>query len=139
MSTLANVPSAQALSPLRTLWRPAVLDAIHCFVAQTGNPVFTRKQLIKRELDKIVHQTQSIGKTPVSTMDRVLQELVLEGKIERVVDGVYFCLHNPLQSYTSLWLAQRAWRVVTVHVVYVLAFLIITSVVASWLYAHFTV
>ncbi len=85
MSTSVHI----AQPPRRMQWRPAVLSAIHRLVSQTGNAVFTRQQLIENELDEIIRHTQSIGKTPASTMDRVHQELVREGKIERVVDGVF--------------------------------------------------
>ncbi len=85
MSTSVHI----AQPPRRMQWRPAVLAAIHRLVAQAGNPIFTRQELIENELDEIIRQTQSIGRTPTSTMDRVHQELVREGKIERVVDGIY--------------------------------------------------
>ncbi len=90
VQTAETLPSsAQPSSPFRMQWRPAVLAAIHRLVAQAGNPIFTRQELIENELDEIIRQTQSIGRTPASTMDRIHQELVREGKIERVVDGVY--------------------------------------------------
>ncbi len=86
--------SAQAL-PLKMQWRSAVLAGIHRLVDRSGNAVFTRQQLIENELDEIVHQTQSVGKTPASTLDRVHQGLVREGKIERIVYGVFRLLPPP--------------------------------------------
>ncbi len=144
-----TLPSSQVLSPPRIPWRPAVLAAIHRLMAQTGNPFFTRQQLIENELDEIVRQTCSVGKTPTSTMDRVHQELVLEGKIERVGDGVYRLLptavFDVVVARTARGSVLGGWMrcgeslsvvFVSVRIVYVLAFLIITYVVASRLYAH---
>ncbi len=131
-------PSSQVLSPRRMTWRPAVLDAIHRFVGQTGNAVFTRQQLIENELDEIVRQTCSVGKTPASTMDRVHQELVLEGKIERVGDGVYRLLPSVVIFVIVAHNSSRGYECVhvCVRIVYVLAFLIVMWVGASQLCAH---
>ncbi len=154
LKTAQTLPLAQRLSPVRMPWRSAVLDAIYRVVGQTGSAVFTRQHLIENHLDEMVHQTLSTGVTPASTMDRVLQELVLEGKIERVVDGVYrfhptivlkgFVTRTARGSWLGGWIrcgvSGESFSVVFVsmHVIYVLAFLIFTYVVASRLYVHLT-
>lgn len=56
----------------------------------TGDPVFTRQELIDAELNRIVSETSSEGATPHMTLSRELQQLRDAGVFEFVDDrGTY--------------------------------------------------
>jgi hypothetical protein len=71
------------------IWQESVAEAIRRLVARTGNPVFTRHQLIDSELPQIVKEVGSAGKTPEQTLSRILQEFRDQGTIGFEGDGVY--------------------------------------------------
>lgn len=71
-------------------WSETVADAVRRHVSNTGNAEFTRQGLIDAELDQIISETGSQGKTPEMTLSRELQQLRDEGIIEFVDDrGTY--------------------------------------------------
>lgn len=71
-------------------WTNAVEDAVHRLVARSGDPVFTRQNLIYSELDQIVLETGSQGATPEMTLSRELQEMRDRGTLEFVDEkGTY--------------------------------------------------
>ena len=70
-------------------WKDAVRDAVRRVCAHNGSDCFTLQQLIERELYKIVQETESRGRTPVRTMERVLQELRDLGEVEFLERGTY--------------------------------------------------
>lgn len=71
-------------------WSEVVEEAVRRHVDSTGDPVFTRRELIDAELDRIVSETGSHGATPEMTLSRELQQLRDAGVIEFVDDhGTY--------------------------------------------------
>jgi hypothetical protein len=71
-------------------WSEVVEEAVRRHVAHTGDPVFTRQELIDAELDRIVSETGSQGATPHMTLSRELQQLRDAGVLEFVDDrGTY--------------------------------------------------
>jgi putative restriction endonuclease len=67
-------------------WSEVVEEAVRRLVASSGNAEFTRQDLIEAELDWIVGETSSEGKTPERTLSRELQQLRDEGVVEFVDD-----------------------------------------------------
>jgi len=72
-----------------TNWKDNVKAAILRLTKSTGQAQFTRKQLIDAELQAIVSQVASSGKTPHQTLSRILQELRNEGFITFISAGFY--------------------------------------------------
>ena len=71
-------------------WSEVVEEAVRRHVGSTGDPVFTRQELIDAELDRIVSETESEGATPHRTLSRELQQLRDSGVLEFVDDrGTY--------------------------------------------------
>jgi len=71
-------------------WSQAVEEAVRRHVGSSGDPVFTRQDLIDAELDRIVSETGSEGATPHMTLSRELQQLRDSGVLEFVDDrGTY--------------------------------------------------
>jgi putative restriction endonuclease len=71
-------------------WSEVVEEAVRRHVASTGDPLFTRRDLIDAELDWIVSETGSGGETPHRTLSRELQQLRDAGVLEFVDDrGTY--------------------------------------------------
>jgi hypothetical protein len=67
-------------------WSEVVEEAVRRHVASTGSAEFTRQELSEVELDRIVSETGSEGKTPHQTLSRELQQLRDEGVIEFLDD-----------------------------------------------------
>ena len=71
-------------------WSEVVEEAVRRHVDSTGDPVFTRQELIDGEMNRIVSETGSEGATPHQTLSRELQQLRDTGVIELVDDrGTY--------------------------------------------------
>jgi hypothetical protein len=71
-------------------WSEVVEEAVRRHVDSTGDPVFTRQELIHSEMSRIVSQTGSEGATPHMTLSRELQQLRDAGVLEFVDDqGTY--------------------------------------------------
>jgi putative restriction endonuclease len=71
-------------------WSEVVEEAVRRHLASTGDPVFTRQDLIDAELNRMVSETGSIGETPHMTLSRELQQLRDAGVLEFVDDqGTY--------------------------------------------------
>jgi hypothetical protein len=73
---------------LRRLWRDSVLDALQRQSGDGGRTV-TRQELIRRELSRIIAETQSEGGTPGQTLSRELQMLRDAGLVEFWGNGSY--------------------------------------------------
>lgn len=52
----------------RITWCESVADAINRIVRRSGQRTFSRQQLIRYELGRIVRETQSKGRTPEQTL-----------------------------------------------------------------------
>jgi putative restriction endonuclease len=71
-------------------WSEVVEEAVRRHLASTGDPVFTRQDLIDAELNRMVSETGSTGETPHMTLSRELQQLRDAGVLEFVDDrGTY--------------------------------------------------
>lgn len=70
-------------------WKESVEKAIKRLTKRSGSRVFTRQQLIESELDQIIGEVGSDGKTPHQTLSRVLQELRNDKAIKFEQRGVY--------------------------------------------------
>ena len=75
----------------RVTWEEAVRDAIERLCQRTGSKEFSRQQLLESELDRIIIDTGSKGRTPDLTVSRVLQELRDAGEIDFLDRGRYRC------------------------------------------------
>ncbi len=75
-------------------WHESVRQALKRYVRRHRSPIIERQSLIREELDRIVEETGSQGKTPEQTLSRVLQELRDEGLLEFLGDGRYRFLDN---------------------------------------------
>lgn len=69
-------------------WQLAVYQACLAEIDET-NFIFTRKILIKNQLDEIKRATNSKGKTPEQSMSRILQEFRNFGFIKFLSNGQY--------------------------------------------------
>ena len=67
-------------------WSEVVEEAVRRHVESTGDPVFTRQELIDDELNWIVSETGSEGETPHMTLSRELQQLRDAGVLEFMDD-----------------------------------------------------
>jgi len=65
-------------------WSEVVEEAVRRHVQSTGDPVFTRQDLIDSELNRIVSETGSEGATPDYTLSKELQILRNAGVLEFV-------------------------------------------------------
>lgn len=71
-------------------WSESVEEAVRRHCSRTGSTEFTRQDLTGAELDRIVTETGSVGKTPQQTLSRELQQLRDKGVLEFVDDhGAY--------------------------------------------------
>lgn len=71
-------------------WSEVVEEAVRRHVDSTGDPVFTRQELVDAALNRIVSDTESEGETPHQTLSRELQQLRDAGVLEFVDDrGTY--------------------------------------------------
>ena len=70
-------------------WLDSVRDAAQRICSSKNSRRFTNQQLLQFELDQIVEETDSQGKTPERTLSRVLQELRDMGEVEFLDKGVY--------------------------------------------------
>ncbi|MGA3268404.1 MAG: hypothetical protein ABSE16_16460, partial [Verrucomicrobiota bacterium] len=80
-------------------WQESVGKAIQRHAARTGNPLFTRRQLMDSGIRQIVAETASTGETPEQTLSRVLQELRDQGMIKFESPGVYRLLKLIAKAY----------------------------------------
>ena len=62
-------------------WTDAVFAAVKRQASRNENGVFTRQDLIKYELPRIIKESKSVGATPEQTLSRELQELADSGRI----------------------------------------------------------
>lgn len=67
-------------------WSEVVEEAVRRHVTSTGSAEFTRQELSDYELDRIVSETGSEGKTPQQTLSRELQQLRDAGVLEFIDD-----------------------------------------------------
>jgi hypothetical protein len=70
-------------------WRDSVASAINRLVRVRNPKVFSRDELIDREIETIIFETRTRGKTPEQTLSRVLQELRDDAQIEFTAAGEY--------------------------------------------------
>ena len=80
-------------------WQESAAQAVQRLVSRTGNPLFTRRQLIDSEMKQVVAETASAGETPEQTLSRVLQELRNQGLIKFESSGVYRLLKLVAKAY----------------------------------------
>ena len=80
-------------------WQESAAKAIQRLTSRTGNPVFTRRQLLDSEIQQIIAETASSGETPEQTLSRVLQELRSQGIIKFESSGVYRLLKLVAKAY----------------------------------------
>lgn len=76
-------------------WSEAVEIAVRRLVARTRSAEFTRQQMVKDELGRIVRETGSRGATPEMTLSRELQQMRDRGEIEFLTPGRYRLLDTP--------------------------------------------
>ncbi len=82
-------------------WPESVRNAIIRSAQKHKSPVVTRIALVQEELDRIVRETESEGKTPDQTLSRILQVLRDDGFIEFVGRGEYKITYTPPQIIIS--------------------------------------
>ena len=63
-------------------WSEATQNAIKRYCSRHNSNIFTLKELIKEEIDNIVRDTQTKGKTPVKTLQYFLQKLRDQGIVD---------------------------------------------------------
>jgi|GEM_PF-186348 len=80
-------------------WQESAAKAVQRLVSRTGNPLFTRRQLIDSEIKQIIAETASAGETPDQTLSRVLQELRDQEVIKFEASGVYRLLKIVAKAY----------------------------------------
>ena len=77
------VPSSKSpIGDTKLSWIDAILKAINRYCRKHNTQVFTYQQFIKEELEEIIKDTHSTGKTPANTLRYYLQNLRDQGKIE---------------------------------------------------------
>lgn len=81
----------------KVTWRKSVADAIMRIVARKGSPNFSRQELIDQEIDKIINETDTRGKTAEQTLSRILQELRDNHQIQFLEPGSYRVLTNKVR------------------------------------------
>jgi len=72
-------------------WGNAVRLAIIRHCREIKSDIFTRKGLIKSQLNRIIADTGSKGATPKQTLSRILQELRDAGEIEFIDNHGTYC------------------------------------------------
>ena len=71
-------------------WQDAVRHAIRRHCRATTSDIFTRKDLIKNQMERFIDDTASTGATPAQTLSKILQQLRDAGEIEFIDnDGTY--------------------------------------------------
>ena len=66
---------------MKKTWLDAMRGAIARYTVRHGTREFDRQGLITEELNQIIEETGSRGKTPDQTLSRVLQDLRDSGEI----------------------------------------------------------
>ncbi len=74
---------------MKTTWHQAVLSALTRFSLRHQTIQIERAPFLAEELDLIIQQTDSAGRTPSQTVSRVLQELRDEGNLFFSNTGIY--------------------------------------------------
>ena len=71
-------------------WKDAVLLALNRLAKRYSSRIVTRQKILEEEIDQIILDTQTQGKTPEQTLSRTLQYLRDEGKLSFLDDrGTY--------------------------------------------------
>jgi hypothetical protein len=93
--TDAHAKSLGAMTPpqprlfLFRSWREAVLSALERYCKRHQSREVFRARFLAEELDQMVRETLSRGRTPEMTVSRVLQELRDENLVEFLTPGHY--------------------------------------------------
>src|SRR5690606_37825428 len=77
-----------------------VLSAIKELTLRNGSPVFSRQELIKEELQRIINQTGSPGETPEQSLSRELQALRNQGLLLFIRRGSYYFIDDKIDLTT---------------------------------------
>ena len=67
---------------MKKTWKEAVRDAVHRLCKRKGEDIFDSETLFNEELERIIEDTQTKGKTPRRSVALFLQELRDDGVIE---------------------------------------------------------
>jgi putative restriction endonuclease len=78
-------------------WRDSVAGAVNRVTRRLGRRTFTREELIQHEIERIIKETRSRGRTPEQTTSRVLQELRDDGQIAFLEPGEYRVLKDEVR------------------------------------------
>lgn len=78
-------------------WKEAVIAAINRFTINNHTRLIQRKALIDQELEQIIQDVGSKGKTPHQTLSKTLQELRDEEILSFDGNGTYLKLDTPLR------------------------------------------
>jgi len=81
----------------RLTWRESVAAAVTRLTRRLGRRTFSREELLRSELSRIVSETRSEGQTPWQTLSRVLQELRDSDQLDFVAPGQYRALKDELR------------------------------------------
>lgn len=73
----------------RKSWHVALLEAIARLMKRQRRATFSRSEIIREELDGIVRETGSQGRTPEQTLSYALQHLRNIGIVEFLSRGEY--------------------------------------------------
>jgi len=76
-------------------WQDAVLEAVVRLTDTLGSSHFTRRELLKNELENLREATGTVGATPTQTLSRELQALRNKGILEFGKPGHYALLLEP--------------------------------------------
>ena len=82
-------------------WQSAVLSAISRLAERKSDNLFDRNLLIQEELDRIIKDTNSVGRTPEQTLSKILQQLRNSGEIEFLGKGKYQLLDSRIHPSSS--------------------------------------
>ena len=63
-------------------WKQAVLEAVHRLCKRKDEDIFDFRTLCDEELQQIIEDTQTRGRTPENSVQRFLQDLRDDGAIE---------------------------------------------------------
>lgn len=75
-------------------WKESTIEALTRMSLRHRRNFFTRTEIIDEELENIIRDVGSIGRTPAQTLSRVLQELRDEGYLEFNGHGSYTLLNS---------------------------------------------
>ncbi len=90
----------EKMMPKRT-WRDAVLQALHRYSNRYNTKIVTRQGLISEELNTIINDVNSRGKTPEQTLSKILQQLRDEEVIFFLGNGNYLLVDYPIYIETE--------------------------------------